>query len=178
MAKIHTAEWTPAVISHPTTVYALRANWFGVAGEKIARNFGRISDSEVISGIPGAATEHYGVPFSLTEEFTSVYRMHPLLPDDFDLRSLDGDRPLQQAGFRELAGPKFKEVVQTLRRSATSSTRSGRRIPARSCCATTRSSCRSTSGPTARSSTSRRPTSCGCASSASRGTASSAGSCT
>ena len=114
MAKIHTAEWTPAVISHPTTVYALRANWFGVAGEKIARNFGRISDSEVISGIPGAATEHYGVPFSLTEEFTSVYRMHPLLPDDFDLRSLDGDRPIQQAIFRDLAGPKFKDVVRTL----------------------------------------------------------------
>src|ERR671920_223014 len=113
MAKIHTAEWTPAVISHPTTVYALRANWFGVAGEKIARNFGRISDSEVISGIPGAATEHYGVPFSLTEEFTSVYRMHPLLPDDFDIRSLEGDAPLKQCIFRELAGPHFKEISAT-----------------------------------------------------------------
>jgi hypothetical protein len=112
MAKIHTAEWTPAVISHPTTVYALRANWFGVAGERIARTFGRISGSEVISGIPGAATEHYGIPFSLTEEFTSVYRMHPLLPDDFDVRSVDGDRPLAQCTFRELAGPHFKEVVQ------------------------------------------------------------------
>src|SRR5262249_934795 len=31
MAKIHTMEWTPAVISHPTTVKALRANWFGLA---------------------------------------------------------------------------------------------------------------------------------------------------
>jgi hypothetical protein len=113
LAKIHTVEWTPAVISHPTTVFALRANWFGVAGEKIARSFGRISDSEVVSGIPGAATEHYGVPFSLTEEFTSVYRMHPLLPDDFDLRTATGDTPLKQAGFRELAGPHFKEVVKT-----------------------------------------------------------------
>ena len=113
MAKIHTVEWTPAVISHPTTVYALKANWFGVAGEKIARNFGRISDSEVVSGIPGAATEHYGVPFSLTEEFTSVYRMHPLLPDDFDLRSVSDDRPLKQCIFRELAGPHFKDVITT-----------------------------------------------------------------
>ena len=110
LAKIHTAEWTPAIISHPTTVFALRANWFGVAGEKIARSFGRISDSEVISGIPGAATEHYGAPFCLTEEFTSVYRMHPLLPDDFDLRSLDGDTPLAQLTFPELAGPNSKDV--------------------------------------------------------------------
>ena len=98
LAKIHTVEWTPAIISHPTTVFALRANWYGVAGERIARTFGRISSSEVISGIPGAATEHYGVPFSLTEEFTSVYRMHPLLPDDFDLRTAAADRPLAHAG--------------------------------------------------------------------------------
>jgi hypothetical protein len=110
LAKIHTAEWTPAIISHPTTAFALRANWFGVAGERIAGTFGRISDSEVISGIPGAATAHYGVPFSLTEEFTSVYRMHPLLPDDFDLRSLDGDRPLAELSFPEMAGPHSKDV--------------------------------------------------------------------
>ncbi len=31
IAKIHTVEWTPAVISHPITVTALRANWFGLA---------------------------------------------------------------------------------------------------------------------------------------------------
>ena len=113
LAKIHTVEWTPAIISHPTTVFALRANWFGVAGERIARAFGRISSSEVISGIPGAATEHYGVPFSLTEEFTSVYRMHPLLPDHFDLRTAAGDEPLAQLGFRALAGPHSKEITAT-----------------------------------------------------------------
>jgi Animal haem peroxidase len=110
LAKIHTAEWTPAVISHPTTAYALRANWFGVAGERIARTFGRLSDSEVISGIPGGKTEHYGVPFCLTEEFTSVYRMHPLMPDDFDLRSLDGDRALAQLSLPEMAGPHSRDV--------------------------------------------------------------------
>ena len=110
LAKIHTVEWTPAVISHPTTVFALRANWYGVAGERIARAFGRLSPSEVISGIPGAETEHYGVPFALTEEFTSVYRMHPLLPDDFDLRTALGDKPLAQLGFREFSGPKSKAI--------------------------------------------------------------------
>ena len=29
MAKIHTVEWTPAIIAHPTTVLGLRANWYG-----------------------------------------------------------------------------------------------------------------------------------------------------
>jgi hypothetical protein len=111
LAKIHTIEWTPAIISHPTAIAALQANWFGLAGERIARAFGRISDSEAISGILGAETEHYGVPFSLTEEFTSVYRMHPLLPDDFDIRSIDGDRPLAMLTFPALAGPHSREIA-------------------------------------------------------------------
>ena len=32
MAKIHTVEWTPAIIGHPTLEFALRANWWGLAG--------------------------------------------------------------------------------------------------------------------------------------------------
>jgi len=38
IAKIHTVEWTPAIIAHPTTIAALRANWWGVAGERIRRS--------------------------------------------------------------------------------------------------------------------------------------------
>lgn len=33
-------------------------------------------------GLVGASkAQHHGVPYALTEEFTAVYRMHPLLPD-------------------------------------------------------------------------------------------------
>ena len=31
------------------------------------------------------------VPFSLTEEFVAVYRLHPLLPDDFEVRNHETD---------------------------------------------------------------------------------------
>jgi hypothetical protein len=112
IAKIHTVEWTPAVISHPTTKVGMRANWWGLAGERVHRVFGRISKSEVISGIPGSATDHYGVPYSLTEEFVAVYRMHPLVPDDYDLRSSADDRELMQATLRDLAGPGAVTVAQ------------------------------------------------------------------
>jgi hypothetical protein len=112
LAKIHTVEWTPAVISHPTTVTALRANWFGLAGERVARRFGRVSRSEVVSGIPGSATRHYGVPYALTEEFVAVYRMHPLVPDDYVLRSAGDDGVLLECGFRDLAGPNALQVVE------------------------------------------------------------------
>jgi hypothetical protein len=111
MAKIHTVEWTPAIISHPTTVAALRANWFGVAGQKIKDTFGRISSSEVISGIVGGTVDHFGVPYSLTEEFTIVYRMHPLIPDDYAIRAWDTDEVTARYNLRELTGPAGKQVA-------------------------------------------------------------------
>src|SRR4051812_11917759 len=41
MAKIHTVDWTPAIIAHPTTVLALRANWWGLEGAWLDRHLGR-----------------------------------------------------------------------------------------------------------------------------------------
>ncbi|MEV4112861.1 peroxidase family protein [Nonomuraea sp. NPDC049695] len=105
VAKIHTVEWTPAIISHPTAVVGLRANWWGLASERLSKAVGRISRSEAISGIPGSPTDHFGVPYSLTEEFTAVYRMHPLIPDDYSLRSLRDDSGIDQYSLRELSGP-------------------------------------------------------------------------
>ena len=98
MAKIHTVEWTPAIIAHPTTKFGMRANWYGILGKRL----GKRSRNEVLGGIPGSATDHHGVPYSLTEEFVAVYRMHPLLPDDFTFRSIESDEVLQERTFREL----------------------------------------------------------------------------
>ena len=98
MAKIHTVEWTPAIIAHPTTRFGMRANWYGILGKRL----GKRSRNEVLGGIPGSATDHHGVPYSLTEEFVAVYRMHPLLPDDFTFRSIETDEVLQERTFREL----------------------------------------------------------------------------
>ena len=103
-AKIHTVEWTPVVIGHPTTTLAMRANWFGLQGERLQRVFGRLSPSEVVSGIPGSAVEDYGVPYSLTEEFAAVYRMHPLMRDWYDLRSAADDAAHVRRSLRDLAG--------------------------------------------------------------------------
>ncbi|KAK8071803.1 hypothetical protein PG996_005151 [Apiospora saccharicola] len=83
MAKIHTVEWTPAILAHPALEIGMNANWWGIVGENLTKLVGRISKtSEIISGIPGSGVDHDGVPYSLTEEFVSVYRMHSLIPDD------------------------------------------------------------------------------------------------
>lgn len=102
MAKIHTVDWTPALIAHPTTIRALRTNWWGLFGERFMRTFGRRTKSELIHGIPGSRKRLFGVPYSLTEEFVAVYRMHPLIPDDYVFHSLVRDKQPQQRTFREL----------------------------------------------------------------------------
>jgi hypothetical protein len=114
IAKIHTVEWTPTVISHPTTRTAMRGNWWGLLGERVHKLVGRVSSNEVLSGIPGSRTQHFGVPYALTEEFVAVYRMHPLVPDDYEFRSATDDRLLQPLALRDIAGPAALEVMDRL----------------------------------------------------------------
>ena len=112
LAKIHTVEWTTGILGHPTLQVAMRANWWGLAGERLHRLLGRISSSEIVSGILGSPKDHYKVPYAITEEFVAVYRMHPLVPDDFDLRSASDDQRLQERTLREIAGPFVPEVLE------------------------------------------------------------------
>lgn len=103
MAKIHTVDWTPAIIGHPTTVYAMHANWFGLFGERVAEFLRRGTRNALICGIPGSPTNLHDVPYSLTEEFVAVYRMHPLIPDDFVFRSATDDSVIAEHTLPGLA---------------------------------------------------------------------------
>lgn len=109
MAKIHTVEWTPAIIAHPTTQTALHANWFGLLGEKFDKAHGRITDNTVLQGIPGSPTDFHGVPYSLTEEFVAVYRMHPLIPDDYEFRSARDNKVLKEYKLPDLTYQHVRE---------------------------------------------------------------------
>src|ERR671911_305435 len=111
LAKIHTVEWTPALLDHPTARRGLNVNWWGLAGERVKKLLGRISDNEVISGIVGGHQDHFGVPYSLTEEFVSVYRMHPLIPDDYTFRAVASDEVLQEREFARVAQRQAMELM-------------------------------------------------------------------
>ncbi len=112
LAKIHTIQWTTAILSHPTMQVAMNGNWWGIATERIYKLFGRISKSEVISGIPGSPKDHFGVPYSMTEEFVSVYRLHPLLPDGISFRSAANDALIQERPFAEVVDNHAHEVLE------------------------------------------------------------------
>ena len=152
----------------------MRANWCGILGKRL----GKRSTNEVLGGIPGSPTDHHGVPYSLTEEFVAVYRMHPLLPDDFTFRSIDDDEVLQERTFRELGALDTRARLDEVGFVNSFYSFGDRASRARSRCTTTRASCRSSSGRTGPSSTWPRSTSCASASAACRATTSSGGSST
>ncbi len=104
LAKIHTVEWTPAVLNTPTMRYAMRANWWGLLGEEFERGFGRMIPSEILGGIPTSDPDHHAAPYAMTEEFAAVYRMHSLLPDDFSFRRAGDGTPIMDRTLLQIAG--------------------------------------------------------------------------
>jgi hypothetical protein len=128
MAKIHTTEWTPALLANPVLEKAMAANWWGLIGDREGRDAyqtgirnviedlekadsvtkaligldpnlsdlvsGASSIDHALAGVVGAAVpKNHGVAYSLTEEFVAVYRMHPLLPDNFKVFDVGSNVP-------------------------------------------------------------------------------------
>ncbi|WP_447984608.1 peroxidase family protein [Nitrospira sp. Nam74] len=114
IAKIHTTEWTPAILGHPALQIGMNANWWGAFGERIYKVCGRISDSEELSGIPGSPVDHHGAPYAMTEEFTSVYRLHPLLPDDYRFQSLADSQFSRYKTFIEIQGNETRQAIREI----------------------------------------------------------------
>ncbi|GAB0492777.1 hypothetical protein MMPV_004047 [Pyropia vietnamensis] len=110
IAKVHTIDWTVELLKTKTLHLSMNANWSGLLGAAFKDRFGHLGRSpNVFSGLVGArTTENHGVPYSLTEEFTAVYRLHPMLPDSLPI-SVDGGSAtpltelLGQAGEATLA---------------------------------------------------------------------------
>jgi hypothetical protein len=128
MAKIHTTEWTPAILANPVLEIAMKGNWWGIIGDREGRDAyqagvrkviddlekadsltmkligldpklsekitGASAIDHALAGVVGAAEpKNHGVAYSLTEEFVAVYRMHPLLPDNFKVFDVGSNTP-------------------------------------------------------------------------------------
>jgi hypothetical protein len=129
IAKIHTIEWTPAILPNRTATIGLHANWQGLAsyldpisqaglpafmqaaGATIMADptlspqdkAERIAAAKAaILGVLGGATDNHGVPYSLTEEFTSVYRMHPLLPDSVTVTNASNGKAMATVSLQDM----------------------------------------------------------------------------
>jgi hypothetical protein len=92
MAKIHSVEWTPAILPNQTLEIGLNSNWYGLLTYRMRKRKARETLSAVnirnpeLGGIVGNPINRHHSVFGLTEEFTEVYRLHSLLPETLQLR--------------------------------------------------------------------------------------------
>ncbi|MEO5895367.1 MAG: peroxidase family protein [Vicinamibacterales bacterium] len=114
MAKIHTVEWTPAILPHPIVKTAMNVNWSGLVGEDHEGLAQLLDDRDLLGGIVGSKADHHSAPYSLTEEFVAVYRMHPLMPDDYPFHSAVTGRLLEKRALNEIAGRKTPAIAERL----------------------------------------------------------------
>jgi hypothetical protein len=115
MAKIHTVEWTPGILNNPTLHIDMPANWWGMLGKWFKIHFGRVAANEGISGIIGSQAEHHSAPYSLTEDFISVYRLHPLIPDIVEIYELlPTDNTDKTMKFEEIEGERTRKAILKL----------------------------------------------------------------
>ncbi|CAA6669887.1 unnamed protein product [Spirodela intermedia] len=93
IAKIHTIDWTVELLKTDTLNAGMHANWYGLLGKRFKSIFGHVGGATLgpaLGGLVGLKEPNdHGVPYSLTEEFTCVYRMHPLLPDTLQIRNIN-----------------------------------------------------------------------------------------
>ena len=92
IVRIHTLEWTGAILNTDFINESLIAQWYGNVSSRVEKILQSMNISIGANSIPTHVNnppDYRGVPFSLTEEFVSVYRMHSLLPDTIAIRQMN-----------------------------------------------------------------------------------------
>lgn len=115
IAKIHTVEWTPAILATEPIDLGLKANWNGPPSNDWLTRLGIwLIDVHANVGIPATKPDHHGVPYSLTEDFATVYRLHPLIPDDYRLVDHRTGELVGTRSFLDITGAKADDELRSL----------------------------------------------------------------
>ena len=120
IAKIHSVEWTPAILPNRMLDAGLNSNWYGFLTNLFRTGTDRQTLAEVnvrnpeMGGIVGNALNKHGQPYGLAEEFVEVYRLHSLLPETISLRRMEDDEQVEAIPFvesRQAGSPKLTEKL-------------------------------------------------------------------
>jgi hypothetical protein len=115
IAKIHTVEWTPAILGTRALEVGMNANWSGPPARDWMTRLGLwLMDEHATVGIPETLPDHHRVPYSLTEDFVTVYRMHPLIPDDYCYLDARTGKALGRRTFGQIQGVSADEEMRSL----------------------------------------------------------------
>ncbi|MBF8193571.1 catalase [Nonomuraea sp. K274] len=112
IAKIHTVEWTPAILATELIDIGLTANWSGPPKNWLTHLGLWLVDAHALTGIPETLPDHHATPYSLTEDFVTVYRMHPLIPDDYEIADHASGRTLRTLGFNDVQGAATEPLMR------------------------------------------------------------------
>ena len=108
MAKIHTVEWTPAVLPTRVIAIGMNTNWSGLIDAMIRKFKDRKAihlfdlTNPVLGGLVGGRRSHHGVPHDFTEQFTEVYRLHPGVSDFLEYRPVGHGEAIDQIPIDQL----------------------------------------------------------------------------
>lgn len=104
-AKIHSVEWTPAILPNQGLDTALNANWYGILTNLFHNGTHRKTLAAInvqnpeLGGVVGNPIDKHDCPYGLTQEFVEVYRLHSLLPEALHLRRVVGDDKIAEIPF-------------------------------------------------------------------------------
>jgi hypothetical protein len=105
MAKIHSIEWTPAVLPNERLATGLNANWYGILTywRRKARDRKTVATFNIanpeLGGLVGNAINKHNSPFGLSQEFVEIYRLHSFLPERLHLRNHRTGEPIEDIAF-------------------------------------------------------------------------------
>lgn len=105
MAKIHSVEWTPAILPNRGLVSGLNANWYGLLTNVLRKGKDRKTFADInirnpeLGGVVGNPINKHGQPYGLTEEFVEVYRLHSLLPETINVKQVGKDEIAEKVPF-------------------------------------------------------------------------------
>ena len=107
MAKIHSVEWTPAILPNKGLDTALNANWYGILTNLFHTGTNRKTVANInvrnpeLGGVVGNPINKHNVPFALTQEFVEVYRLHSLLPEKLHIKHINANNETTEVPFAE-----------------------------------------------------------------------------
>ena len=116
IAKIHTIEWTTQLLYDEPLYRAMNANWNGLFAnnENLKATLNAVVAQGLGNYVPAGllwwkhdtwnvanpahvngGVNHFGSPFNFPEEFVTVYRLHPLVPDLIEYREAGDPNPIR-----------------------------------------------------------------------------------
>ncbi|MGH9410867.1 MAG: peroxidase family protein [Vicinamibacterales bacterium] len=119
MAKIHTVEWTPAVLPNKTVAPGLCVNWWGLAETRLRpyrkRRIQRIAKLRhpIVGGLVGGRRDNHGVRHQFSEEFVSAYRLHEGLTERIGIRYVGDPEARTYISTDATRGQAAHRLVQT-----------------------------------------------------------------